>query len=295
MELFADRPLQGYGSGSFGRAFRRRAQGQPAAGRVGLAHAAGDGGGGAGPDRARRLSRRCWSAALHDAVRETGMPRAPPARRRGLDRRRRCVARAALAAMFVRPRRAHDGLRRVPRGPVHLGDPRAGLAVAPIARLAEHARPRPAAGARGAAGRRAVRSYLERLVAHGRRLHGLERHLEAVRGRAAADLHAPPDARRLRRRGGAAGVRRRGQHRPAAGHHRGAAALLLPLRGARRRGRGGRDRSFGLPARRRPRSGALLAPPFAGPLSEAAAGPPRHGADADRDRRTVGVHATTSC
>ena len=72
--------------------------------------------------------------------------------------------------------------------------------------------------------------------------------------------------------------------------HRGAAALLLPATSddgsLARRGRS-HARSRFLLHRRSP-SARCSSPPFAGPLSEAAARPARHRADADRDRAGCG-------
>ena len=107
VELFAKRPLQGYGSGSFGRAYRHRAQGEPAAGGVGVAHDAGDGRGGAGPDRPGRLRRRARAPRCGRCSATLPGARRAVARRRHATGRRRLkvstyrAARAALAAMFV--------------------------------------------------------------------------------------------------------------------------------------------------------------------------------------------------
>ena len=64
----------------------------------------------------------------------------------------------------------------------------------------------------------------------GRRVHGLERALEADRGLPAADLHGAPDPGRLRRRRGDARLGDRREHRRPPRADRGPAALLLPAR-----------------------------------------------------------------
>ena len=77
----------------------------------------------------------------------------------------------------------------------------------------------------------------------GRRLHGFQRPLEALRGRAAAALHAAPHDQRVRRRRGLAPRGDRGRDRLPPRPDRGPAALLLQVR--RGAGRGGQDRVRG--------------------------------------------------
>ena len=89
VELFAKRPLQGYGSGLLRPRLPARAQGEPAAGRVGVAHDAGDRGGRTGPDRPGGLRRRARRGAVgavrgrrlagHAQSRAAGHDGAPPA------------------------------------------------------------------------------------------------------------------------------------------------------------------------------------------------------------------------
>ena len=120
---------------------------------------------------------------------------------------------------------------------------------------------------------------------HRRGLYGVERSLEADRGRAAAALHAVPDPGRLRR--GRGPVRRgdRRQHRRPAGRDRGAAALLLQADEDP-------DEVVATSSRRcsgRPRGGAD-ALPFAEPISEALLDQLRRRPGPDRDRRPLGAH-----
>ena len=128
----------------------------------------------------------------------------------------------------------HGRLRELPDRPDHLGDPRD----------------------RCGAGRdlRPHRTRRDRLPAppgdDGRGIHGLQRPLEADRGRAAAALHALPLARRLRRGRGPDHRRDRHEHRHQARGDRGAAALLLPARRGPRPGR--QDRASPPSSGRRP-------------------------------------------
>ena len=206
-------------------------------------------------------------------------------------RHRRSRARAALAAMFcalVLHTMAYAAFLEDPFTWVILA---LGLAFAPSAQLVV-ARRSLASRATGARARLAdaANARLPRAAgADRRRVHGLERHLEAVRGRVAADLHAAPDAGGLRRRGGAAGIRRRGQHLAAPGHHRGAAALLLHVGGAGSAATRSVATASVVPARD-DHGGRADRLPFAGAAVRGAAGPQRAGVDADRDRRPVGVH-----
>ena len=172
-ELFADRPLWGYGLGLVRARLPSGAQGQPAAGGLGLAHAAADGGGGAGPDRPRRLSGRCWRrrwrrcSGVRLGERRAAAARRGRGRRPGGERPER-LRRGARGSgrRFRDDPRAHDDVRRLSRGPVHLGDSgrrsRDRAVRSPgRAGAARHA------GARGAAGRRSVLSYLKRLASTG--------------------------------------------------------------------------------------------------------------------------------
>ena len=152
------------------------------------------------------------------------------------------------------PCRAHFGLRGLLRGPDHLG------------RCSRSAARSPAAGPRRGLGFRKRVRLPAPPRHHRRRLHRRQHPLEADRGRAAAALHALPDAGRLRRRRGPLRRRRRRQHRD-------------PLR----RDRGACCASTTRPARTptgssRPRfaalfwaatAGALVALPFAEPISDA--------------------------
>ena len=132
VELFVNRPLQGYGAGAFARAYRLERKGNQqqavsASHTMPVTVAAEQGiiglaaylavlvaafamlfGDGALPVARRRHGRRGLTGGAADRARGAG----------------RDVRRAG---------RAHDGLRRVPRGPVHLGDP-GGRSIARAAR-----------------------------------------------------------------------------------------------------------------------------------------------------------------
>ena len=151
VELFAKRPLQGYGSGSFGRAYRleRKGNQQQAVsashtmpvtvaaeqGLIGLAA------------YVAVLAAALWTL-FGDAAWRAARGRAPPAHDgAGAGRRCRVPGGARGAGGDVRGTPgAHDGLRRVPRGPVHVGDP----GCRRVARAVRAARPRGQAGDRPA-------------------------------------------------------------------------------------------------------------------------------------------------
>ena len=151
VELFAKRPLQGYGSGSFGRAYRLERKGNQqqavsASHTMPVTVAAEQGLIGLAAYLAV-LGAALW-ALFGDAAWRAARGRAPPgstARRRA----RRCAVprRARRAGGDVRGARgAHDGLCGVPRGPVHVGDPGRRR----VARAARAARPSGQAGSRPA-------------------------------------------------------------------------------------------------------------------------------------------------
>ena len=223
LELAADRPFAGWGSGSFGRAFYEQIE--PA--RTTVSHSepitvAAE----QGADRAARLRRPAGHRAGHVCSAARRAARWPA----------RAVA-ACFVAMLV-PSLGYAGFVIDPATWALLG-----LGVA----LRRSARPRYRGDVRVPAPPRD----------HGRRVHGLERALEADRGLPAAGLHRLPDAGRLRRRRGDAGLGDRGQHRRPPRPDRGAAALLLPRRRAPRSGssRPASRRSSGRRPRR-PRSGS---------------------------------------
>ena len=212
IHLFAQRPVYGYGVGLLParlprtRRHRRRCRSRsptpsrsrspPSRGSSGSRHTS--------PCWSRRYGR--WEAAACVARPGLREPVRPAQRDRREGRRPRGVR---------RPAGAHDGVRRVLRGPDHLGCCwRPGLSLA--------AGPGP---------RRPIGFSRVRIPAppgdDRRRLHRGERRLEADRGRAAAALHALPDPGRLRRRRGDVRRGRRRQHRRPLRHDRGAAALLL--------------------------------------------------------------------
>ncbi len=100
LELFADRPLQGYGSGSFQNRVREPFEGDRGECDVGVAHDSDHGGRGAGDRRA---------GAVRGAA-GRGLARAVP--------RRRALAAAHCDRGVLRgARAAHVRLRRLPRGP----------------------------------------------------------------------------------------------------------------------------------------------------------------------------------
>ena len=121
LELFANRPLLGYGSGSFGRAYRQERKGNQqeavsASHTLPVTVAAEQGIVG--------LAVYVWVlvAAFATLFGDGAAARAP---RRTLDGGpTQPVPAGARGARgdVLRARRAHDGLRGVPRGPVHLGD-----------------------------------------------------------------------------------------------------------------------------------------------------------------------------
>ena len=112
-------------------------------------------------------------AALCDAVRRLAgvcARRAPPASTGGAGRRCAVSRARALAAMFVALAGAHDGLRGVPRGPVHVGDPRGRRCRSRPSRSSAHAQAGQPPGARDR--RRPpsaalMRDYLRRLASTG--------------------------------------------------------------------------------------------------------------------------------
>ena len=140
LELFANRPLQGYGSGAFGRAYRveRKGNQQQAVsashtmpvtvaaeqGLIGLAAYLG-----------------VVGAALFVLFGDRAYARARPPTRGTRHARRPRRARGDVR----RAARAHDGVRGFPGGPVHVGDPR-GRCCAGAARQAQRG-PRASPGA----------------------------------------------------------------------------------------------------------------------------------------------------
>ena len=205
VHLFAQRPVYGYGSGSFPRAYREHVETHGAP--VSISHtepitvAAEQG----------VVGLAAYAALLDHSAMDDGVPAcvrarsAPPAA--GL------AARAAVLAAFVAllvHTMAYAGF---------FEDPIAWVLMA--------------AGASWPRSRSATRVGSDRVRIPAppgddrRRLHGGERRLEADRGRAAAALHPLPDPDRLRRRRGHVRGGRLGQHRRPLRHDRGAAALLL--------------------------------------------------------------------
>ena len=114
-----DRPVWGYGAGSLPGRLPRTHRDQEGPG-LRLPHRAGHGRRRAGPDRPRRLRRP-------DRRAPSGPWALGPVRlsrghsRDAADRRPRDRPRAAVLADLRRPARPHDGLRRLLRGPDHLG------------------------------------------------------------------------------------------------------------------------------------------------------------------------------
>ena len=181
LELWTERPLWGYGSGSFQEAYRDHRDEQGQAG-LGLPHRAGH-----GPRRAGPVGFALYVALVVVALWTMGAGMWSRGRRAGAALRRP----RRRARRLRRPAGPHDGLRRLLRGPDHLG---------------AAGRRRLAGGGRRARGRGPRPGAVQALPDvgipaspghHRRRLHRGQHPLEADRGRAAAALHALPDPRTI--------------------------------------------------------------------------------------------------
>ena len=108
-ELFADRPLWGYGSGSFSRCLPQAVAGAGAAG-LGVPHRAGDGRRRAGPDRPHRLPRPPRSSLL-------GPLHRPPRRHARVTTEPAAVSPAGGADWGTAPRRTEGWWHQSVTGP----------------------------------------------------------------------------------------------------------------------------------------------------------------------------------
>ena len=189
LDLFAERPSRGYGSGSFQARLPRtpREQGRPG---LGLPHRAGHGRRRAGPDRPALYVALIVVGAVDDGLGLGGIRRAA----------RRDAARARRPGPRSSPPSSRCSSTRWPT-------PASSRTRSPGCcwRSAPRWRAAPAVRDPGVGSRRV--GIPAPPGDDRRRLHGGERPLEADRGRAAAALHALPDPGRLRRRRGH--VRRR--------------------------------------------------------------------------------------
>ena len=132
-------------------------------------------------------------------------------------------------------------------------------------------------------------SYLRRLLRTGRRVPARRRRLEGRRARAAAGLHAPPDAGGLRHGRAAADDDHPRLDRPAAGARRGVRALPLPRRRPRAPAAAGAHGDRHAARRSRRVAAALIAVVRRAGLARAAR-QRAAGRDPRRRARPVGVH-----